>query len=85
MQQWCVDAEIIVKGSVEQAFEERHYYRCMRIHKECFDVLVQFRIEQITKQTTKIDANLKEKIKILRQNPSKESLNQVLSHDFLSE
>ena len=26
MQQWCVDARIIAKGSAEQAFEARHYY-----------------------------------------------------------
>ena len=84
MQQWCVDADIIAKGSAEQAFGGRHYYRCMRIHKECFDALVQFRIEQITKQNTKIVADLKENIKILRQNPSKESLNQVLCHDSFS-
>ena len=81
MQQWCVDAEIIAKGSAEQAFVARHYYRCMRIHKECFYALVQLRIEQITKQNTEIDADLKEKIKILRQDPNKESLNQVLSQD----
>ena len=29
MQQICVEAEIIAKG--------RHYYRCLRVHKECFD------------------------------------------------
>ena len=46
----------------------------MRIHKERFDALVQLRIEQITKQSTEMDAELKEKIKVLRQDPSKESL-----------
>ncbi len=84
MQPWCVDAEIITKGSAEHAFEACHYYSCMRIHKECFDALVQLRIEQITKQNTKINPVLKEKIKVLGQNPSKESLNQVLSQVLTS-
>ena len=46
--EWCVDAKTIAEGSVDQAFEGRHYYRSMRMHKECFDALVQFRIEKIT-------------------------------------
>ena len=50
MKQWCVDAETIADGSADQAFEGRHYYRCMRIHKECFDALVQMRTEQITSE-----------------------------------
>ena len=45
---WCVDAKTIADGSADQAFEGRHYYRCMRIHKECFDALVQYRIENLT-------------------------------------
>lgn len=45
--QWCVDSGIIASGSADQAFEGRHYYRSMRVHKECFDALVQFKVEEI--------------------------------------
>ena len=60
MQQWCVDAEIIAKGSAEQAFEGSHFYRCMRMHKEYFDALVQLRNQQITKQKREINTVFKE-------------------------
>ena len=44
---WCVDAGVIAPGSAAQAVEGRHYYRCMHVHKECFDALVQFRFEKV--------------------------------------
>ena len=50
MKEWRVDAETIADGSADQAFEGRHYYRCMRIHKERFDALVKMRTEQITSE-----------------------------------
>ena len=45
---WWVDAGVIAAGSADQAFEGRHYYRSMRLHKECFDALVQHRFERLT-------------------------------------
>lgn len=45
---WCVDSGVIADGSADSAFEGRHYFRCMRVNKECFDALVQYRIEQLT-------------------------------------
>ena len=44
---WCVDAGVIAPSSAAQAVVGRHYYRCMRLHKECFDALVQFRFEKV--------------------------------------
>ena len=44
---WCIDHGIIAPGSAAQAIEEQHYYRCMHLHKECFDISVQFRFEKI--------------------------------------
>ena len=41
---WCVEDGMIAPGSAAQAMEGRHYYRCMCLHKECFDALVQFRL-----------------------------------------
>ena len=38
---WCVDSGVIAGGSADAAFEGIHYFRSMRIHKECFDALVQ--------------------------------------------
>ena len=58
--EWCIDAKTIAKRSTEQAFEGRHYYRSMRLHKECFDALVQFRVESLTENLTKMSPILKE-------------------------
>ena len=48
-QDWFVDSGTFAAGSagVSQAFEGRHYYRSMRLHKEGFDALVQSRAEDI--------------------------------------
>ena len=48
LKDWFTDAGVIASGSVDQALEGRHYFRSMRLHKECFDALVQFRIEDLT-------------------------------------
>ena len=48
MKQWCLDADTTAEGSASQAFESRHYYWCMRVHKECFNTLVQLRLESVT-------------------------------------
>ena len=63
MQQICVEAGIIAKGSSDQAFEGRHYYRCLRVHKECFDALVQLRIEGLTKCHSETTPDLLGKLK----------------------
>ena len=42
---WWIDAGIIASGSAEKAAEGNHYYRSMRLHKECFNALIQFRVE----------------------------------------
>ena len=49
--EWCVNAKTIAEVSIDQVFEGRHYYRSMQMHKECFDTLVQFRIEKVTGQS----------------------------------
>ena len=84
MRQWCVDAGTIAKGSSEQAFEGRHYYRSMRVHKECFDALVQYRIEKITNGHMDIESNLMSSLSNLRQNPNPSSLEEVIKLDSFS-
>ena len=44
---WCIHARIIAPDSIAQATERHHYYRCMKLQKECFDTLVQFRFHKI--------------------------------------
>ena len=39
IKEWSIDAGIIAPGSVTEAIEGYHYYRCMHLHKECFDTL----------------------------------------------
>ena len=45
--EWCVDAKTIAEGSIDQAFERRHYYRSMQMHKECFDQSRSYQSSQV--------------------------------------
>ena len=74
LQQICVEAEVIAKGSSDQAFEGRHYYRCLRVHKESFDALVQLRVENLTDNHRSTPSDLIAKLQTLRKSPSSESL-----------
>ena len=83
MDTWCVDSAVIAKGSADQAFEGRHYYRCLRMHKECFDALVQQRIETITKGFSLMDPALLAAVKSLRKNPNSKTFEIVMSQPSL--
>ena len=84
MRQWCVDAGTIAKCSSEQAFEGRHYYRSIRVHKECLDALVQHRVEKITNDHMDIESNLMSFLSNLRKNSNPSSLEEVMKVDSLS-
>ena len=58
MKQLCIGADVIAQGSADQEFEGCHYYRSLCLHRECFDALVQLRIESITNNYNEIDATL---------------------------
>ena len=75
-QSWWVNAGTIVFGSSENAFSGGHYYRNMRLHKESFNALVQFRAEKITSGFSEIDPNLK--LKQLSSAPSPEAIEDVM-------
>lgn len=77
---WFVDAGVIAPGSVDAAFNGKHYYRCMRLLKEAFDALTQFRIETLTENYEKVDSDLIDALKNLRRNPSPDSINFILSN-----
>ena len=77
--EWSVDAEAIAAGSADQAFEGRHYYRSMRFHKECFDALVQFRIEKLTNCLSDIDISLIRAARRVRLEPSKSTLDSLMT------
>eukprot|EP00112_Aurelia_sp_Birch-Aquarium-sp1_P023401 Seg6964.2 transcript_id=Seg6964.2/GoldUCD/mRNA.D3Y31 product="hypothetical protein" protein_id=Seg6964.2/GoldUCD/D3Y31 len=76
--QWCVDAGIIASGSADQAFEGRHYYRSMRIHKEVFDALVQFKIAEATQSHTKTEPEFLSSLVALRKDPSPCTVEKVI-------
>eukprot|EP00795_Rhopilema_esculentum_P005340 gene5340-512_t len=80
MKEWCIDAEVIAPGSADSALEGRHYFRSMRLHKECFDALVQFRIEHITDGHSKTDPHLMATIEKLRKEPSPSTMNDLIYH-----
>ena len=79
-QQWVVDAKTIAFGSAAGAIEGRHYYRNMRINKEIFCALVQYRVEEITNDYKDLDPSLKEELFILNRHPSYENLQNVICH-----
>ena len=47
IKEWYIDVGIILPGSTAQAIEGHHYNRCMNLHKECFDALVQWQFEKM--------------------------------------
>ena len=75
--EWFIDAGTIASGSADKACEGNHYYRSMRLHKEGFDALVQYRTEQITEKYTKVDTDLLKNLKELRGQPSTAALHAV--------
>ncbi|XP_057316865.1 uncharacterized protein LOC130657893 [Hydractinia symbiolongicarpus] len=82
---WFVDAGTISAGSVDQAFGGKHYYRCMRILKESFAALVQYRTEQLRDNYASLSDGLRESLKSLRENPSTEALEAVIELDEFEE
>ena len=50
----------------------------MRLHKECFDALMQHRIVNITSSHTNMDSALMTTVKMLRKDPSPIALNAVI-------
>ena len=46
LKEWCIN-RVIALGSAVQAMEGHQYDRCMHLHKELFDELVQFRFEKV--------------------------------------
>ena len=55
---------------VMQKIIYNRYYRCMRIHKEAFDALVQLRAENITDMYLTISSELADILLSVCENPS---------------
>ena len=51
----------------------------MRVHKESFNALVQFRIENVTSGYTDMDPDLKLKVQQLQQTPNAKTVNEVIA------
>ena len=77
--QWSVDAGIIARGSADQAWEGRHCYRRMRVHKECFYALVQYKFEDLTSNLENMNQELKDMLIEIRKGPSSETLDRLLN------
>ena len=73
-QKWVIDAKAIALGSPDATVEGRHYYRNMRINKEMFCALVQYRIHELTNYYNDMDMELKSLFLNLRKKPSAENL-----------
>ncbi len=75
---WCIGAGVIAAGSADQALNGKHYFRCLRLHKEMFDAVVQSRIEDHTKNFTEINVELFSNIQSLRYQPNYETMDVLL-------
>ena len=72
-----MDSGTIAAESVCQAFEGRHYYCSMRLHKEGFDALFQRSVEDTSIKFKLIHLDLLNNLSELRQRPSSKALEQV--------
>ncbi len=82
---WWVDAGTIAEGSASRAEEGGHYYRNMRLHKETFCALVQFRVEKITSNYEAIDTQLIEAFQELRLSPNPTNLDNVIENEHFTQ
>ena len=82
LKEWWIDAEAIQAGSAEKADEGRHYSRSIRLHKQSFEALVRYRIQEETKLDT-LSEEMKRALKNLREEPCSTHLNALfLNKDF---
>ena len=58
-QRWVIDAKTVSSGSSDASVEGRHHYRKIRINKEFFSALVQYRVEEVTNDYNDMDIELK--------------------------
>ena len=75
---WFEDAQIIGSGSVGKASEGRHYYQCMRIHKEAFgSSIVQIQVAKLTQDYSQMNPLLLSKLVQLRYAPSPDNVKEI--------
>ena len=72
-----IKSGIIESGSVDKAIEGRHYYRCMRIHKEAFDSIVQMQVAKLTRNYSQMNPLLLSKLFQLRYDPSPDNVKEI--------
>ena len=76
---WFVHVEVIAEGLSTAAIEGRHYYRNMRLLKESFNSLIQFR----TKDALESMQELCDALRQLNECPSREKEHNILqSNEF---
>ena len=80
-QKWVIDPKTIAPGLSDAAIEGRHYYRNIRIIKEMFCALVQYRVKELTNDYNDMDMTLKSLFLNLRRKPTAENLNLILSNN----
>ena len=77
LQDWFVHSEATAAGSVSQTFEGRYYYRLLRLHKEGFDTLAQWRVEDTTNKFEHIHPDLLSNLSELTKRPTSKDLEHV--------
>ena len=79
-QKWVVAAKTVAFGSAGAAVDGRYYYCKMRINKEIFCALVQFRTKNITNDYEDLASEINEELILLGRKPSRENLQTVVDN-----
>ena len=79
-----IDSEAIQPGSADKADKGRHYFRSVRLHRESFEALMQYRILKEV-NINGFSATIKTKIPDLRRDPNSTNLDELMNKEkFLS-
>ena len=77
LREWWVDAGVIAEGSSVQAIEGKHYFRSLRLHKQSFEALLRYRLNNQVNMD-QLGDSFKECISTLRKEPNPENLRSLM-------
>ena len=82
---WWIDAGVIASGSPEKAAEGNHHHMSMRLHKETFNALIQFRAENLTSNCTMMNVELLSQLQSLQRQPNSENLKVIIDSNSFTQ
>ena len=84
MRSWWVDSDTRAEGSAEKAMDGRHYYRSVRLHKQSFEVLLRYGLQNLITMSD-LGKQVKTYMAEMMTRPSAATLAALIDHsDFLN-